>query len=84
MKVLVVCIPLAGHLNPLKPLIGAFVDAGDEVLVASGPDVRREVVAAGAEFVPAGHGFSWWFERLGARTRAMPGDGLAPGRILSY
>ena len=29
MKVLVVCIPLAGHLNPLKPLIGAFVDAGE-------------------------------------------------------
>jgi len=84
MKVLVVCIPLAGHLNPLKPLIGAFVDAGDEVLVASGPDVRPEVVAAGAEFAPAGHGFGWWFERLGARTRAMPGDGLAPDRILSY
>ena len=84
MKVLVVCIPLAGHLNPLKPLIGAFVDAGDEVLVASGPDVQREVVAAGAEFAAAGHGFGWWFERLGAWTRAMPGDGLAPERILSY
>jgi UDP:flavonoid glycosyltransferase YjiC (YdhE family) len=84
MKVLVVCIPLAGHLNPLKPLVGAFVDAGDDVLVASGPDVRPEVVAAGAEFAPAGHGFGWWFERLSARTRAMPGDGLAPDRILSY
>lgn len=84
MKVLVVCIPLAGHLNPLKPLIGAFVDAGDEVLVASGPDVRSEVVAAGAEFALAGHGFGWWFEQLGTRTRAMPGDGLAPERILGY
>jgi UDP:flavonoid glycosyltransferase YjiC (YdhE family) len=52
MKVLVVCIPLAGHPNPLKPLIGAFVDAGDEVLVASGPDLRREVAAAGAESAP--------------------------------
>jgi len=84
MKVLVVCIPLAGHLNPLKPVIGAFVDAGDNVLVATGPDVAREVVAAGAEFAPAGHGFGHWFERLGARTRAMPGDGLGPERILSY
>lgn len=84
MKVLVVCIPLAGHLNPLLPLIDAFVDAGDEVLVASGPDVRREVVGAGANFAVAGHGFGWWFERLAARTRAMPGDGLAPERILSY
>src|SRR5690348_17310766 len=84
MKVLVVCIPLAGHLNPLLPLIRAFVDAGDDVLVATGSDVRAEVVAAGAEHAPAGHGFGWWFERLDARTRAMPGDGLAPDRILSY
>ena len=84
MKVLVVCIPQAGHLNPLKPLIDAFVDAGDEVLVASGPDVQAEVVAAGAKFAEAGHGFGFWFERLAARTRAMPGDGLAPERILSY
>jgi UDP:flavonoid glycosyltransferase YjiC (YdhE family) len=84
MKVLVVCIPVSGHLNPLMPLIGAFVDAGDEVLVASGSDVRREVVAAAAGFAPVGHGFGWWFERLAARTRAMPGDGLAPERILSY
>jgi UDP:flavonoid glycosyltransferase YjiC (YdhE family) len=84
MKVLVVCIPLAGHLNPLKPLISAFIDAGDEVLVASGADIQREVTTAGAEFAPAGHGFGWWFEQLGARTRAMPGDGLEPERILSY
>ena len=84
MKVLVVCIPLSGHFNPLKPLIGAFVGAADEVLVASGSDIRGEVVAAGAEFAPAGHGFGLWFERLSTRTRAMPGDGLAPDRILRY
>jgi UDP:flavonoid glycosyltransferase YjiC (YdhE family) len=52
MKVLVVCIPLAGHLNPLKPLIGAFVDAGDDVLVASGPDVRGEVVVCSDVVTP--------------------------------
>src|SRR5437879_3614200 len=84
MKVLTVCIPLAGHLNPLLPLIDAFVVAGDDVLVATGPDVERDVVASGAQFAPAGHGFGLWFERLGARTRALPGDGLAPERILSY
>jgi len=84
MKVLTVCIPVAGHLNPLVPLIGAFLDAGDDVLVATGSDVQREVVETGARFAPAGHNLGWWFERLGARTRAMPGDGLAPERILSY
>ena len=84
MRVLTVCIPLTGHLNPLLPLIDSFVAAGDEVLVATGPDVHSEVVAAGAKFAPAGHGFGHWFERLCERTRAMPGDGLAPERILSY
>ena len=84
MKVLTVCIPMTGHLNPLVPLIGAFLDAGDDVLVATGSDVKREVVETGAHFAPAGHSFGSWFERLGARTRAFPGDGLAPERILSY
>ena len=84
MKVLTVCIPMAGHLNPLVPLIGAFLDAGDDVLVATGSDVKLEVVETGAQFAPAGRSFGWWFERLGARTRALPGDGLAPERILSY
>jgi UDP:flavonoid glycosyltransferase YjiC (YdhE family) len=31
MKVLVVSSPLAGHLSPLLPVMGALVDAGDEV-----------------------------------------------------
>ena len=84
MKVLTVCIPMTGHLNPLVPLIGAFLDAGDDVLVTTGSDVKREVVETGAHFAPAGHSFGSWFERLGARTRAFPGDGLAPERILSY
>ncbi|HZQ85438.1 MAG TPA: glycosyltransferase [Acidimicrobiales bacterium] len=84
MRVLVVCIPVTGHVNPLLPLIDAFAAAGDEVLVASGPQAHSDVVAAGAKFTPAGRGFGDWFERLTERTRAMPGDGVAPERILSY
>lgn len=84
MKVLVTCIPQAGHLNPLKALIEAFVESGDDVVVASGRGVRSEILAAGAAFAPAGHDFGFWFERLSERTRAMPGDGLAPDRILRY
>jgi UDP:flavonoid glycosyltransferase YjiC (YdhE family) len=84
MKVLTVCIPLTGHLNPLVPIVDAFLDAGDDVLVATGPHVEPAVVETGAQFASAGDGFGSWFERLSARTRAVPGDGLVPERILGY
>lgn len=84
MNVLVVCVPGAGHVNPLKPLVQALMAAGDEVVVAAGADAAPLVEGMGAGFFPAGHGESAWFERLNAHIRGVPGDGLAPERINHY
>lgn len=84
MKVLVTCVPQAGHLNPMLPLISALVGAGDEVVVASGSAVREPVEKAGARFEPAGNGLDVWFGRLAGRIRGAPGDGLPPARIQPY
>jgi UDP:flavonoid glycosyltransferase YjiC (YdhE family) len=84
MKVLVVSIPATGHFNPLLPLIGALLEQGDEVVVTSGPDLGASVTGAGARFFPVGRDEAGWFETLRARVRGVPGDGLAPGRILHY
>lgn len=84
MKVLVTCVPQAGHLNPMLPLIAASVRSGDDVVVASGEAVRGQIEAVGARFVPAGSGMDAWFGQLAARTRGAPGDGLPPDRIGHY
>ena len=84
MKVLVVCIPAAGHINPMLPLIEALRAQGDDVAVATGRDIARQVEQAGAVLCPAGHGEKEWFEQLRSRVRGFPGDGLAPERINHY
>lgn len=84
MRILVVSSPLAGHLNPLLPVIGALVDAGDEVVVVSGPAAEPLVKRTGATFQRAGNDSDVWFARLKERTRGEPGDGIAPERINHY
>jgi UDP:flavonoid glycosyltransferase YjiC (YdhE family) len=84
MKILVVSSPLTGHLSPMLPVISAFLDSGDEVLVASGAATARLVERAGATFQRAGNDSDAWFARLGQRTRGNPGDGIAPERINHY
>jgi UDP:flavonoid glycosyltransferase YjiC (YdhE family) len=84
MRVLVVCIPQAGHLTPLLPVASAFAAQGDEVVVASGPEVGETVTAAGLRFAPVGSGSAQWFPALAKRIRGIPGDGLPGGRILHY
>ena len=84
MRVLVVSTPGAGHVTPLLPLIGALLDAGDDVLVASGPETRAVVEKAGARFEQAGGSQARVMDRLAARTRGIPGDGIPPERILHY
>jgi UDP:flavonoid glycosyltransferase YjiC (YdhE family) len=84
MKVLVTCIPQAGHVNPMVPLISAFVRAGDEVVFATGDAVRGQVEKLGARFESAGHGLDEWFGQLAARTRGAPGDRLPAERIAHY
>jgi UDP:flavonoid glycosyltransferase YjiC (YdhE family) len=84
MRVLVVSTPGAGHVTPLLPLIGALLDAGDDVLVASGPETRALVEKAGARFEQAGVSQAEMMDRLAARTRGIPGDGIPPERIVHY
>jgi hypothetical protein len=69
---------------PLLPLAQAFAGRGDEVVVASGPDAAEAVTSRGLSFRAVGPAFGSWFAALRARTRGVPGDGLAPSRVEGY
>ena len=84
MRVLIACVPQAGHLFPLLPLAEALVAQGDDVLVASGANASEVVHQRGLKFRETGPAFDAWFEALRARTRGMPGDGLPPERVERY
>ena len=85
MKILAVATPGAGHVNPMLPLIEAFLAQGDEVTVAAGEDPGGAVSRSGATFRQAGRGEMEWFGDLQARVlHGLPGDGLAPERINHY
>jgi hypothetical protein len=84
MKILVVSSPFAGHLSPMLPVLGALVDAGDEVVVAGGLAIEHLVKGTGAAFHLAGSDSDVWFARLRERTRGNPGDGIAQERIGQY
>jgi len=81
---LVVCVPQAGHFGPLRPLVTALVEHGDDVVVASGPATEPMAEAAGLDFETVGHDLEVWFGRLATRVRGAPGDGLPPDRIAAY
>jgi hypothetical protein len=83
-KILVVSMPLGGHISPLVPIIRALVAGGDEVVVATGVEVAPIVERSGARLVKAGSGIGAAFERLAQRTRGNPGDGIAPERVNHY
>jgi UDP:flavonoid glycosyltransferase YjiC (YdhE family) len=84
MRVIVSCVPQTGHFLPLLPLAQAFSARGDEVIIASGPDAEEAVVDRGLSFRAVGPPFESWFAALRARTRGIPGDGLAPSRVGGY
>ena len=84
MKVLVVSTPGSGHVNPLLPLVEAFLAGGDQVAVAAAAEAAPLVERTAARFVAAGNGEGEWFGRLQARIRGNPGDGIAPERINHY
>jgi UDP:flavonoid glycosyltransferase YjiC (YdhE family) len=83
-RVLFACVPQTGHVTPVLPLAEAFQRRGDEVTVASGPDIAEVVSGRGLGFREAGPPFEAWFGGLLARTRGQPGDGLPPDRIERY
>ncbi|HLL63995.1 MAG TPA: hypothetical protein VK401_13170 [Propionibacteriaceae bacterium] len=54
MRILATTSPLMGHLRPMLPLLRAATDAGYEVVVATGPDLVREVQRRGYQTWSAG------------------------------
>jgi UDP:flavonoid glycosyltransferase YjiC (YdhE family) len=54
MRILATTSPLMGHLRPMLPLLRAATDAGHEVVVATGPDLVREVQRRGYQTGSAG------------------------------
>jgi hypothetical protein len=85
MKILAVATPGAGHVNPMMPLIEAFLAQGDEITMAAGDDPGGVVARTGASFRVAGRGEMDWFSDLQSRVlHGLPGDGLAPERINHY
>ncbi|MGH3510194.1 MAG: glycosyltransferase [Nocardioidaceae bacterium] len=84
MRVVVSCVPQAGHVLPVLPLAEALAAQGHEVVVAVAADAADLVAGRGVEFRPVGTGLGDWFAELRARTRGTPGDGLAPDRVEGY
>lgn len=84
MKVLVTVVPQAGHVYPLLPLTKALVEQGDDVVLATGPDAMPLASTSGVRVTAVGKGFDAWWQALSARTRGIPGDGLAPERVIPY
>jgi len=80
-RVIVSCVPQTGHIMPLLPLAQAFAGRGDDVIIASGPDAAEAVTSRGLSFRAVGPTLGSWFAALRARTRGIPGDGLAPSRV---
>ncbi|MGH9009349.1 MAG: glycosyltransferase [Acidimicrobiia bacterium] len=54
MRVLVTSVPGWGHVHPIVPLARALLEQGDEVLVATGPDVCGRIEAEGLRVTPCG------------------------------
>ena len=84
MRVIFCCVPQTGHITPLLPLAEAFSRRGDEVILASGNDATGAAASSGLSFRRICPEFGSWFEALRARTRGVPGDGLAPERVPGY
>ena len=84
MRILFTCVPQTGHILPLLPLAEAFVAQGDDVLFVTGSDAAAPVTDRGIDFRVGGPSFAEWYARLAARTRGVPGDGLAPDRVERY
>ena len=84
MRVLVTCVCAYGHLQPLLPLAKALADAGHEVAIASGPDMRPRAEAAGFTALQAGITPGTAFGRLADLFPDRVYDRLKPAEILGW
>src|SRR5262245_5043441 len=70
MRMLVATVAAYGHLHPVVPLAAAAVDRGDEVRIATGPDLASWVRSCGFEFEAVG---------LSQREFLAPQQSFPPG-----
>jgi UDP:flavonoid glycosyltransferase YjiC (YdhE family) len=68
----------------LLALALACAEAGDDVVMATGPDLCGRAKAAGLATQPVGTGVGEWWPELARRAGGEPGDGLPADRILPY
>jgi hypothetical protein len=68
----------------MLPVARRLQAAGDEVLMATGPDMCRQLATSGLATTAVGPPMATWWERLAARTRGRPGDGIPPERTTHW
>ncbi|MDQ6674959.1 MAG: hypothetical protein M3069_30195 [Chloroflexota bacterium] len=73
-----------GHLQPLLPLAAALSEAGHDVAIAIGPELRPRAEAAGLAGFDSGIGVSAAFERLIQCFPDQPYNRLEPAEILGW
>ena len=84
MRVLIASVSAYGHLQPLLPLAKALADAGHEVAIATGSDLRSRAEAAGFPAFDAGITPGVAFELLAERYPDQEYNRLNPAEILGW
>src|SRR6202165_5812126 len=84
MRTLITSVAAYGHLQPLLPLASALADAGHEVAIAIGSDLRPRVEAAGFPAFDAGIDGGVAFERLAEHYPDQEYNRLKPDEILDW
>jgi len=84
MRVLITSVSAYGHLQPLLPLAKALADAGHEVAIATGSDLRPRAEAAGFSVFDAGISPGAAFELLAERYPDREYNQLKPDEILDW
>ena len=84
MRVLITSVSAYGHLQPLIPLAKALVEAGYEVAIATGSDLRIRAEAASFTTFEAGMSIEAAFGWLEEIYPDQPYNRLAPSEILGW
>ncbi|HLL78837.1 MAG TPA: nucleotide disphospho-sugar-binding domain-containing protein [Ktedonobacteraceae bacterium] len=84
MRVLITSVSAYGHFQPMIPLAKALAEAGHEVAIATGSDLRSRAEAAGFQVFDAGLDFEAAYERLAARYPDREYNRLEPDEILGW
>src|ERR1051326_5895684 len=84
MRALITTVSAYGHLQPLLPLALALVNAGHEVVIATGSDMCRRAGAAGFTAFQAGIAADVAFGVLADRYPDQEYNRLAPSEILDW